>query len=103
MSANIDLVQVHDSESRIRYRSIIKQQIPDLEENYYLLPFEQVMVDSIDLLAIRVELEQIIGLIPDQDWIALNSIDEIINYCIEIKTNEPKGKRLFNISKLKIR
>ena len=86
MDTNTNMVQ--EAENRLRYKSIIKQLIPKLEEIYYLLPFEQVMVDSIDLLAIRVELEQTVGLIPDQDWVALNSINEIIDYCVEIKANK---------------
>ncbi|MFT3680839.1 MAG: phosphopantetheine-binding protein [Ferruginibacter sp.] len=65
-----------------RYIEIIQNTVPEIDKKDIKLPFENIGIDSIDLVTIRVDLEKEIGKnIPDSKWVTFENLYEIIGYC----------------------
>jgi probable biosynthetic protein (TIGR04098 family) len=76
------------------YLNRILSFIPEFKESDMNEPFRDARIDSIDLVAIRVEFESILGKkIPDEEWLKFESVSEIINYCL---LNKPVQRKLSN-------
>ena len=72
-----------------KYITRIKSLIPDFDEAYIGEPFDRARIDSMDLLTIRVEFENMTGgEFSDKDWLTFNSLADIISYC---KANNSRG------------
>ncbi len=63
---------------------VIKNAIPDLPESGLSSGFEELSIDSFDLLNIRVEIERVLGQeIPDSVWTEFRRFDDVLAYCDE--------------------
>lgn len=64
------------------YLKIIQHVMPNITLNDINLPFNDLDIDSIDLVTMRVEFERYIGkTIPDLHWVHFKKIRDIIDYC----------------------
>jgi probable biosynthetic protein (TIGR04098 family) len=64
-----------------KYLNMLSASIPNLEERNLGHPFEELGVDSFDLISIRVDFERHLGAeIPDAVWLNLKSFAELIAY-----------------------
>ena len=79
------------------YIQIIQSIIPDFNAEQIALPFKELHIDSIDLVTIRVEFENLIGeSISDTQWLNFNSLLEIVNYCQTINNGEASEEHINN-------
>lgn len=61
---------------------MVRSIIPGFDQNSRHESFENLGVDSIDLVTLRVEFENSIGTtIPDSIWMSFKSFDDIFSYC----------------------
>ena len=60
----------------------IQRLLPNLTEEQYALDFKNLNIDSIDLVTLRVDIEQGLGrIIPNKDWLAFRTLNDILSYC----------------------
>lgn len=65
-----------------KYLKIIQAVVPEISEANVKQPFNDLGIDSIDLVTIRVEFEREIGkIIPDSKWLCFENIHDIVDYC----------------------
>ena len=63
-------------------KSIIQKLLPALTEENYADEFRNLKIDSIDLVSLRVEVENKLGkMIPNKDWLSFNNLQDILSYC----------------------
>ena len=68
------------------YLELIKSVIPEFNEEHLKENFQNVGVDSFDLVTIRILLENYIDkTIPDNDWMSFRSFYDVIRYCSNSK------------------
>jgi probable biosynthetic protein (TIGR04098 family) len=78
--------------AELQYTDLIRTIVPGFEDASLESPLEQGFIDSIDLVTIRVELENLIGQqIPDSRWMKFGNLAEVIEYCQAIRTQEHSG------------
>jgi acyl carrier protein len=66
----------------IDYARKIKLIIPDFDETLINASFQAARIDSMDLLTIRVEFENLNGqAFSDTEWLELESLSDIIKFC----------------------
>lgn len=66
-------------------KNIINKILPNLKDEDFSVDFKYLAIDSIDLVSLRVEIENYIGrMIPNQDWLSFGKLDDIISYCEKI-------------------
>jgi probable biosynthetic protein (TIGR04098 family) len=76
-----------------QYVKKIKSIIPDFSESHIAHPFSDAGVDSMDLLTVRVEFENVAGRqFTDEEWLSFNSMTDIFSFCQSIKTTEGAEK-----------
>jgi probable biosynthetic protein (TIGR04098 family) len=64
-----------------RYLHLFQEIIPALLEEDFNLPFNAI-IESIDLVTIRVQCEREIGkTIPDSDWMNFQTLSDVVEYC----------------------
>lgn len=64
------------------YTKKIKSIIPDFDETLINAPFQAARIDSMDLLTIRVEFENLNGqAFSDNEWLEFESLSDIIIFC----------------------
>ena len=69
-----------------QYFELLKNALPQIQENELTLPVRETSIDSIDLVLVRVTLEKFIGKeIPNAEWNNFKTIQEAIDFC---KRNE---------------
>jgi len=79
----------------------VKSILPTFKETDAAKPFRDAGIDSIDLVAIRVDFERLIGtVIPDSDWLEFETISEVFEYCSTKKTVEQNLTAEFQSSNL---
>lgn len=62
-------------------KEIISRILPNIPESDYVKEFRNLDIDSIDLVSVRVEIENSIGrMIPNKDWLSFKNIDDILVY-----------------------
>lgn len=84
------------------YLDRIKTFIPNFQVTELNVPFRDAGVDSIDLVAIRVEFEGILGYnISDFEWLNFENIGEIIDYCLNHKHVHKELNQITKIEELK--
>jgi probable biosynthetic protein (TIGR04098 family) len=65
-----------------KYLKLIKSIAPDIDATSINSPIVNTSIDSMDLLTIRVELENMIGKqITDSQWVRFNTLQEIFEFC----------------------
>lgn len=65
-----------------KYIDLVKSIVPEFNTTFISMPINLTPIDSMDLLAIRVDLENMIGQqIPDSHWVNFKNLNEIFNYC----------------------
>ena len=65
-------------------KTIVQQLLPTLTEQNYTDEFRNLNIDSIDLVSLRVEVENKLGkMIPNKQWLSFNNLQDILNYCDE--------------------
>ncbi len=70
--------------------------LPECSEVQFKLPFAAAGIDSMDLVSLRVEVEQFIGFeIPDSVWLDFISVGDIIDFCEQSQRME-KSKKLIS-------
>ena len=63
-------------------KSIVQKLLPALTEENYGDEFRNLKIDSIDLVSLRVEIENKLGkMIPNKEWLSFNNLQDILNYC----------------------
>jgi acyl carrier protein len=66
----------------IDYARKIKLIIPDFDETLINASFQAARIDSMDLLTIRVEFENLNGqAFSDTEWLEFESLSDIIKFC----------------------
>ena len=76
-----------------QYINKIKSIIYDFSEDHIASPFSDAGVESMDLLTIRVEFENVAGRqFSDAEWLGFNSVLDIINFCQSIKKDDSAEK-----------
>jgi len=77
-----------------KYFNLVKSIVHDIEPSMINVPITDTHIDSMDLLTIRVELENMIGKqIPDPQWVRFNTLNEIFEFC-ETQNNAIQKKLL---------
>lgn len=72
-------------------RTIINRILPNINEQEYNLEFKNLAIDSIDLVSLRVEIENRLGrMIPNQDWLSFKNLNDILAYT-EQQSSESKN------------
>lgn len=62
-------------------RTIINRLLPNLTTENYSDDFQNLNIDSIDLVSMRVDIENKLGkMIPNVDWLSFKSLNDILNY-----------------------
>lgn len=71
-------------------KELIKQKFPNLKGEDYSVDFNSLSIDSMDLVSLRVEVENKLGrMIPNKNWLSFKNINDIISYVsIENKTSD---------------
>lgn len=65
-------------------KSIVQKLLPALTEENYTDEFRNLKIDSIDLVSLRVEVENKLGkMIPNKIWLSFSNLQDILNYCDE--------------------
>lgn len=65
-------------------KSIVQKLLPTLTEENYGDEFRNLKIDSIDLVSLRVEVENKLGkMIPNKEWLLFRNIQNILEYCDE--------------------
>lgn len=60
---------------------IIGRILPDLRAEDYEKNLQNLAIDSIDLVSLRVEIEMVLGkMIPNKDWLAFENLNDILQY-----------------------
>ncbi|MBW4890085.1 hypothetical protein KXQ82_10175 [Mucilaginibacter sp. HMF5004] len=75
-----------------QYVKKIKSIIPDFSEAHIASPFSNAGVDSMDLLTVRVEFENVAGRqFTDEEWLSFNSMTDIITFCSAFQKTDNNG------------
>lgn len=63
-------------------KTIVQKLLPTLTEENYADEFRNLKIDSIDLVSLRVEVENKLGkMIPNKEWLSFNNLQDVLNYC----------------------
>jgi probable biosynthetic protein (TIGR04098 family) len=77
----------------IDYLKIFKTIVPSIDNDDIHLPIKDTNIDSLGLLAIRVEIEKSVGFeIPDNEWYSFNCLNDIIVFCNDNARSRIKSK-----------
>ncbi|SFI24731.1 Pnap_2097 family protein [Halpernia frigidisoli] len=77
-------------------KNIIERILPNLSAENYNEDFQNLNIDSIDLVSMRVDIENKLGkMIPNFDWLSFKSLNDILKYA------EKSGAQISEISVLK--
>lgn len=73
-------------------KDIINRILPKIKGGDFYTDFKHLAIDSIDLVSLRVEIENILGrMIPNHDWLSFQNLNDIISYCEKIKPSEQQN------------
>ncbi|MDR2206979.1 MAG: phosphopantetheine-binding protein [Flavobacteriaceae bacterium] len=63
-------------------RNIVQRILPDIKEEHFDSEFKNLAIDSIDLVSLRVEIENRLGkMIPNRDWLSFKNLNDIFAFC----------------------
>ena len=63
-------------------KNIVQKLLPTLTDGNYLEDFRKLEIDSMDLVSLRVDVENKLGkMIPNKEWLAFSNLQDILNYC----------------------
>ena len=63
-------------------KSIVQKLLPTLTDQNYTDEFRTLNIDSIDLVSLRVEIENRLGkMIPNKEWLSFSNLQDILTYC----------------------
>jgi probable biosynthetic protein (TIGR04098 family) len=73
---------------------IVKGIDNSFDESQINLPFNELGIDSLDFVTIRVEIDKYVGdSIPDEEWYAFKTINDIVVFCEKLNISEPPEKK----------
>jgi len=64
--------------------TVIGQVIPTFDQDRAKIPFGDLGIDSFDMIALRVSLEQQVGPIPDETWVDFKHFQDLLDYCASL-------------------
>ena len=82
-------------------RTIINRLLPNLTSENYQEDFQNLNIDSIDLVSMRVDIENKLGkMIPNVEWLSFKSLNDILNYTEKTHRQNSENVVLKNSEKI---